>query len=190
MLRRSVIGFLLIINGQKNKIMFVVNFLEILKSFPPQLGTMIIAMVPIGELRVALPFALTVYKLPLWQAFLFSVLGNMVPIIFIIYFIGYVSELLMAKSPRFNKFFTWLFKRTKIKFEGSYARYGLMALAIFVAIPLPMTGAWTGALAAFLFQIPKKQAAFWIFLGVLGAGIIVSIITIGSIDAYHLINKL
>ena len=168
--------------------MFDLNYIELFKNFPPQLATFLIAMIPIAELRVALPLALTVYNLPLWQAFVFSVLGNIVPVFFILYFIDSVSKFLMAKVKIFNRFFTWLFARTRIKFQGKYSRYGLLALAIFVAIPLPMTGAWTGALAAFLFQIPKKQGAIYIILGVLGAGLIVTILTLSTVGTINLIK--
>jgi len=168
--------------------MFDLNYIELFKNFPPQLATFLIAMIPIAELRVAIPLALSVYKLSFWQSFFFSVLGNIVPVFFIIYFIDPASKFLMVKSRIFNLFFTWLFKRTRIKFEGNYERWGLLALAIFVAIPLPMTGAWTGALAAFLFQIPKKQAAIYITLGVLGAGIIVTILTLSTIGTINYIK--
>lgn len=168
--------------------MFDINYIEVFKNLPPQLATFLIAMIPIAELRIALPLALTVYKLSLWQAIFFSVLGNIVPVFFILYFIDPVSKFLMAKSKIFNRFFNWLFARTRVKFEGKYARYGLIALAIFVAIPLPMTGAWTGALAAFLFQIPKKQAVIYVSLGVLGAGIIVTILTLSTIGTINYIK--
>lgn len=165
--------------------MFDFNYIELLKNFPPQLATMIIAMIPIAELRVALPLALTVYKLPLWQAFFYAFIGNVIPVFFIIYFIDAVSKFLMSRFKFFNRFFSWLFNRTRLKFEGKYAKYGLVALAVFVAIPLPVTGAWTGSVAAFLFQIPKKQAVFWICLGVMIAGIIVTIISLGAINTFN-----
>jgi uncharacterized membrane protein len=168
--------------------MLEINYIEAFKNLPPQLATFLIAMIPIAELRVSLPLALTVYQLPLWQAFLFSVLGNIVPVFFIVYFIDAVSKFLMAESKIFNRFFQWLFARTRVKFEGKYAKYGLIALAIFVAIPLPMTGAWTGALAAFLFQIPKKPAVIYVTLGVLGAGIIVTILTLSTIGTINYIK--
>ena len=168
--------------------MFALNYIELFKNIPSQLATFLIALFPIAELRVAIPLALTVYKLSLWQAIFFSVLGNIVPVFFILYFIDPVSKFLMGRSKIFNCFFTWLFKRTRIKFEGKYGKYGLIALAIFVAIPLPMTGAWTGALAAFLFQIPKKQAAIYIILGVLGAAIIVTILTFSTLGTISLIK--
>ncbi len=168
--------------------MFDFNYFELFKNIPPQAATFLIAMLPIAELRVSLPLALTAYKLSLWQSFLFSVLGNIVPVFFILYLIDPVSKYLMKKSKIFNHFFGWLFKRTRIKFEGNYAKYGLLELAIFVAIPLPMTGAWSGALAAFLFQIPRKQAALYIILGVIGAGIIVSILTLGTVGTINYIK--
>ncbi|MFA5188632.1 MAG: small multi-drug export protein [Patescibacteria group bacterium] len=166
--------------------MFDLNYIEIFKNISPQFATFLIAMIPVAELRVALPLAITAYKLSLWEALFFSILGNIVPVFFILYFVEPFTEFLMKHSRIFKSFFTWLFKRTRIKFAGNYEKYGLLALAIFVAIPLPMTGAWTGALAAFLFQIPKKQAAIYILLGIFCAAIIVTFLTFSTLGTINL----
>ena len=81
-----------------------------------------------------------------------------------------------------NKFLNWLFERTRKKTKDKIEKYGDLALIIFVAIPLPNTGAWTGTLAAWLFGIPMKRALLNIFYGVLIAGVIVTMITSGLIN--------
>lgn len=83
-----------------------------------------------------------------------------------------------------EKFFDWLFARTRHKFTGQYEKWGELALVIFVAIPLPMTGVWTGSVAAFLFGIPKKRALILVSLGAFIAGIIVTVMTLGVVSFF------
>lgn len=165
--------------------MFNIDYAVLFQSTPSELAVLLIAMIPIGELRVALPLALGAYHLPLWSAFLWSFVGNMLPIFFVLLLLEPISNFLMKKSKFFNRFFTWVFARTRRKFEKSSQKYGLMlALAVFVGIPLPLTGAWTGAIAAFLFKIPYKKALFSLAAGVVLAGIIVSLVYYGALQIF------
>ncbi|RJQ33319.1 ligand-binding protein SH3 [Candidatus Parcubacteria bacterium] len=161
--------------------------LSFLNNLSPQLHTFFLAMLPIGETRVAIPVALENFHLPIWQAFTFSVLGSFVPAILIIYFIGPVSAWLIRNFKTAAKFFNWLFDRTRKKFAGKYETWGKLALMIFVAIPLPATGVWTGSLAAWLFAIDKKSSLIYIGLGTFISGIIVTIITLGIKNIFNLI---
>lgn len=167
--------------------MFNINYIQLFKNIPPELATMLIASLPIAELRVAIPVAIGGYKLSAVSAFIFSVIGNALPAIIIFKFIGPVSDWMMKKSEIMKKFFEWLFARTRYKFKDRYKKYGVLALVLFVAIPLPITGAWTGSLAAFLFGIPPKRAFWLILTGICLAGIIVSIITKFGIMGFGLI---
>jgi len=165
--------------------MFDIAYADLFKSFPPELATALIAMIPIAELRVALPLALTTFDLPVSSAFFWSILGNMVPVVLILWLIEPISNFLAKRSATWQKFFNWVTRRTQDKFQKNSYRYGVfVALMLFVAIPLPMTGAWTGALAAFLFRVPFRNALFAIFLGVCIACIIVWIVTIGAISIF------
>lgn len=139
--------------------------------------TFFLAMTPIGELRASLPVALTVYNMNWLLAFLVSVIGNLVPVVILLLFLGPVSQWLSLKFKICNKFFSWLFERTRKKSSARIEKYGSIALVSFVAIPLPFTGAWTGAIAAFLFNIPFKKSFPLISLGVVIAGIIVLLLT-------------
>lgn len=134
------------------------------------LATVLLAMIPLAELRGSIPIANQSFHLPLWKAFLFSIVGNMIPIPFILWLLGPASDWLSEHFNLARRFFDWLFARTRRKLEKKYELYAEIALAIFVAIPLPLTGAWSGAVAAFLFDIPYRKSLFWIFVGVLGAG--------------------
>jgi len=140
--------------------------IEVIKTF-------LLAMTPIGELRVALPIALTLYNMNWVWAFFISVLGNLVPIVFLLLFLEPVSRWLSDNFRFFQRFFNWLFERTRRKSSPGIEKYGEIALISFVAIPLPLTGAWTGTIIAFLFDIPFKKAFSLISLGVVIAGAIV-----------------
>ena len=140
------------------------------------------AMTPIGELRASIPLGLTILKQPWYFVFVISVIGNMIPPIFILWLFPKISTWLMSHSKLMNKILHWLFERTRKKTKDKIEKYGDLALIIFVAIPLPNTGAWTGTLAAWLFGIPMKRSLLNIFYGVLIAGIIVTMITSGLIN--------
>jgi len=144
-----------------------------------QLTVILTAMLPISELRGAIPLALGVYKMSIPQTYLFAVLGNIIPVIFLLWFLEPVSKFLMKRSTIFNKFFTWLFERTRRKHKKAIQKWGPVALILFVAIPLPITGGWTGSVAAFVFGIPFKKALPLIFLGILIAGVVVTLASLG-----------
>ena len=114
--------------------------------------------------------------LPLKKIFILAIIGNMLPIIPLLLLLKPVSERLRNFSLC-KKFFDWLFERTKRKAQ-IIQRYEALGLAIFVAIPLPMTGAWTGAIAASLFKIRFRYAFLAISVGVILAGIIVTLLCI------------
>jgi uncharacterized membrane protein len=138
-----------------------------------ELNTFLLAMTPIGELRAALPVALVFYRLNWLWAYFLSVVGNLVPVVFLLAFLGSISTWLSNHFVFFKKFFSWLFEKTRKKTGSKMNKYNHWALAVFVAIPLPLTGAWTGALIAFLLGMHFWKAFLSISLGVLIAGIVV-----------------
>jgi len=147
-----------------------------------ELKIFLIAMTPIGELRASIPVALAAYDLPVLSAYLISVVGNLVPVVFLLLLLESVSRFLSSYFLFFNRFFVWLFERTRRKHTAKFERWQEFALIVLVAIPLPFTGAWTGSLAAFVFGIPFKKAFPLISLGVIFAGLIVSLISLGVIN--------
>ncbi|MCK4592165.1 small multi-drug export protein [Candidatus Parcubacteria bacterium] len=148
-------------------------------NFPPEIATFIISMLPISELRGAIPVAIGIYHLNPIEAYFLAVIGNIIPVIFILKYIEPVSKYLMSKCEFFNKFFIYLFEHTRKKHNGKFEKWGALALITFVAIPLPITGGWSGALAAFVFGIPFKKAFPLISLGVMIAGVIVTGLSLG-----------
>jgi len=150
---------------------------------PVELVVFLISMLPISELRGAIPIAVSAYNIPIWSAFIWSVLGNLIPIFLVIFGLDLlINKFLIHRIYIFNRFFTWLFERTRKKHSAKIEKWQDLALMIFVALPLPGTGAWTGALIAFVFGIPLRRAFAPIALGVIIAGIIVSLITLGIIN--------
>jgi len=147
-----------------------------LVTFDAIVKVIITAILPYLELRGAIPLA---WKLgfPAPLAFVTAVIGNMLPVIPIMLLIRPVSELL-DHIPLFHRFFHWLFTRAR-RHQDAVNKYGYWALAIFVAVPLPMTGAWSGAVIAFIMGMRKRYAFLSIFLGVIIAGLIVLLATYG-----------
>ena len=133
------------------------------------------AMLPIFELRLALPLAYFKYGFNIYESIGLSVLGNLLPLLPILYLLESMVKF-FSKWSFTKKFFDWFFKRTEKAFSKTYARWGKLGLVVFVGIPLPMTGAWTGAVASTLFKIKPKEAFWLLFLGVLLAGAIVTTI--------------
>lgn len=152
---------------------------QALSSIPPQLATVVLAMVPVGELRGALPVALTLYKLPVIEAMFWSIVGNMLPVYLLLVFFEKTAAWLQQHSPLADRLLQKLYDRTRHKLDGKVEKYGPWALTLFVAVPLPVTGAWTGSLAAFVFGLPKKQAFLAILAGVVIAAVIVTFVTVG-----------
>ncbi|MGB0757257.1 MAG: COG2426 family protein [Patescibacteria group bacterium] len=138
------------------------------------------ALTPIGELRLAIPLGLTQYELPVALVYIVAVIGNMIPPILILYGLPLVADNLRSRSKRIDHFLNWLFERTRRKTEKHMKKYGPLGLMLFVAIPLPNTGAWTGSLAAWLFGVPKKTALMYTLFGVMIAGIVVTLLTFGA----------
>ncbi len=139
------------------------------------LTTFLVSMVPVIELRGAIPIGVA-RGLPFWVAVLVSVIGNMVPVPFIIIFIKKVFAFMREKMPKLNGLVTRLENKANSKSE-TVQKYAFWGLFIFVAIPLPGTGAWTGALIAAMLEMPLNKAFPSIMLGVLSAGAIVTFIT-------------
>lgn len=154
----------------------IVNFV---KDLPGPLATMIVGTLPIAESRVAVPMAISYFKIHPVLAIIYSALGDLIPVIFLVNLLGPVSGFLIKHSKLAEKFFTWLFDHTRHKFVGKYEKYGILGLVLFVAIPIPGSGSWAGSVASFVFGIPKKKAFGAIALGVIIAGSIVASITTG-----------
>ena len=137
-----------------------------------ELVVLAISALPLVELRGALPVAINIFHFPWYYALLLAIIGNMVPVPFILLFLGTFFRLL-SKIGIFNRMLYWLSERTRQRGKV-IERYERIGLTLFVAIPTPATGAWTGSLAAVLFGLKFKHAFLSIFIGILIAGTIVT----------------
>ncbi|NOZ77120.1 MAG: small multi-drug export protein [Euryarchaeota archaeon] len=155
---------------------------DFLNGLPPQFIVVFIAMLPISELRGALPLALKVYGMPVPEAYALSVLGNLIPVPPLLLFLERVEKWLRRFSV-FDAFFRWLFARTRRRTGEKIEKYGALGLIPFVAVPLPVTGAWTGVAAAYVFDIRFRYSFPAIVVGVILAGAVVLAATMGVFHA-------
>ena len=118
--------------------------------------------------------------------YLVAVIGNMLPVVPLLLFLESVSNYL-RRWVFWDVFFNWLFTRTYRRHNGKFEKYGTIALLLFVAIPLPVTGAWTGCAAAFVFGIQFKHAFLAILGGVVLAGILVTSVVLGGVGILDLL---
>ena len=144
------------------------------------LTTFLVSMLPVVELRGAIPVGAGL-GLPVWQAAVISMFGNLLPVPFIIAFMRTVMDWLRQRSDRAKRFVAWLEKKGTGKKADRVRKAKFWGLLLFVAIPLPGTGAWTGALVAVLLNMRMKNSLPPIILGVLVAGLLVSLATAGVI---------
>lgn len=144
----------------------------------------LVSMVPLIELRGAIPYAV-MFNLPLLQSYLIAVLGNMLPVPFIYLFARKI--LVWGKDkPVFGSFFSWCLKKGEAggkKLEETAGKGLYWALLIFVGIPLPGTGAWTGTLAASILDMDFKKSVIAVMGGVIMAGIIMGAASAGLFGA-------
>ena len=139
--------------------------------------TILVSMIPVIELRGGIPFGVAA-GLPVWAAYLAAVIGNLIPVPFIIVYIRRIFMCMRRRLPKLNSLVDKLERKAHLKGQ-KVTRYKYLGLAIFVAIPLPGTGAWTGALAASFLDMPLRKAIPSIAAGVVVAGAAISILTFG-----------
>lgn len=139
--------------------------------------TILVSMVPVIELRGGIPFGVTA-GLPVWAAYVAAVIGNLIPIPFIVVYIRRIFQWLRLRMPGLNRLVDKLERKAHLK-GARVTKYRYLGLAILVAIPLPGTGAWTGALAAAFLDMPLRKALPSIVAGVLIAGVLIGVLTHG-----------
>ena len=135
----------------------------------------LLSMLPITELRLSVPIGLIEYKLDWLYVFIVSVAGNFIVCIPILYLFRYL-EYLLKKNYYGKKALNFIFRRTrsKSKIINLYKYYGII---LFVGIPLPLTGAWTGCLASYLFGLSRKKTLIAVLIGLIISATLVTIIT-------------
>jgi uncharacterized membrane protein len=163
-------------------------------SFPVvMLITAVLSFMPISELRGAIPFA-AAHDIPWYWAYLYAAVLNalVAPVCWI--FLATIHKLLYGASPEkgiqwYKNFFDFTVERTRKKLSGGVEKWGWLGIAVFVAVPLPLTGAWTGTLGAWILGVSKKRTMLAVIIGVTAAGAIVSAVVILGIEALNFFVK-
>ena len=149
-----------------------------LETVGKELCVFFCSMIPIIELRGAIPMG-AVFGIPWWQAYILSVLGNMVPVPFILLLIKKIIQWMSdSKIKFFNKIANFLLRKVEKKRAG-IEKYAFWGVCLFVAVPLPVTGAWTGSLVAAMIDMKFWKALLSCLLGVMISGVIMTIVSYG-----------
>ncbi|MCK4647635.1 small multi-drug export protein [Candidatus Pacearchaeota archaeon] len=151
------------------------------------LWAVILTIMPVTELRVGLPVAILYaieQNIPIWLIFSLIVLLNVLIIFFIFYFLDHIHHVFLKFNPYKKLFEKYVgkFQKKVDKFEKKYETLGFLALVLFVAVPLPGTGAWTGCLLSWLVGLDRKKSILAISIGVLMAGLFILFGTLGFLS--------
>ena len=149
-----------------------------------ELITLLVGASPIAEVRGAIPLALGAFHFGALKAYVLGVGGNLIPIIPGFLFLRYAASWCIQHVYILNRFFTWLFERTRSRHGEKFETWSMLVLFLFVAIPLPLTGVYSGIVVAFLFNLPFWRSIFAISLGAATAGLIVLAATLGFIFVF------
>ena len=148
-------------------------------------GVMICAMIPIIELRGAIPLGAAL-GMPWWQNYLFAVLGNMIPVPFILLFVKKVIAWMTSSRVKFfNKIGGFLTRKAE-KNREKIEKYSFWGVCLFVAVPLPVTGAWTGSLVAATIDMKLWKALLSCLFGVMLAGAVMTLASYGVVAAFQI----
>ena len=151
---------------------------DFLMSGGKELGVFLCSMVPVIELRGAIPLGWAT-NIPWWLTYLLAVVGNMLPVPFILLLIRQVLTIMEKMPIKFVRAFAAWLRRKAEKNTDKIQRFGFWGLCFFIAIPLPVTGAWTGSLVAATIRMNFWRAMLSALLGVMIAGAVVTLICLG-----------
>lgn len=149
-----------------------------------ELQIILLSALPLTELRVALPVAILQFDFPPFYALALSVIGNVLPLIFILLFLPPMFRFAESHIPFLHRIMNSYFRLLERKYKEKYQKYGALFLFLFVAVPFPGTGAWTGSVLAVLFDIKPRASIPAIVCGVIVAGLIVLSLSIGYENFY------
>lgn len=154
--------------------------LDWLKHIPPELGTALLSMVPLAEIQVSVPFALTVYGMSTARALVFAFLGNIlvIPLVRVLFkpFFLFVEQHWSA----LHRFIDRHVHTLETTYQDNYSRYGAIFLFLFVAIPIPGSGVWTASILSVIFSIKARHAVPTIIVGQLVALALIMLVTKGG----------
>lgn len=159
--------------------MFVDSLIHTLGAVSKELTVFTLAVLPVSELRGAIPVGILVFHFGFVKTVALALAGNLLPVIPILLFFDRIEKY-MRRSHLSGKMIDWFLHRAEKK-SRAVKKYGPLGLMLFVAVPLPVTGAWTGSLVAFLLGFAVKKSFLYIALGVCIAAVVVSSLTYGGV---------
>ncbi len=145
------------------------------------------AMTPVGELRAAIPLAALTYDMWWLKAYALAVVGNLVPVPFVLFGLRTVGERIERQEHLVGRLLRWRTRRVEAQWGDRVRRLGFLGIVLVVAIPLPLTGAWTGTLAVWALGMPARRGLPAIAAGVAIAGAIVTALTAAGIGLVRLL---
>jgi len=154
------------------------NLILFFGQFPHWLATMLMATMPLGDLRLAIPVAILGYHMPIWHVLLLAIVGNAVPTMIILYFAGHFHQWVEKNAGFWGKHWINYLAKIQRNFE-KHKKYGLWGLFVFIACSLPGTGSHPAAIIAFVFGVPFKQSWGYVFGGIVVSAIVTTMITVG-----------
>ncbi|HTK05205.1 MAG TPA: small multi-drug export protein [Candidatus Eisenbacteria bacterium] len=155
-------------------------------AFPPELVVGMLAMLPVTELRVAIPVGVVGFHLPVGETFLVAEIGNAVPVVIVYALCDRIAKLAERRRGFWHRWAHKLMHRSHRRVHAAVQRWGPFALTIFVGLPLPGTGVWFASIGAYLLHIPFRRAFPFIILGNLIAGVIVTLAVTGAVAAFRI----
>ncbi|MBN2057979.1 MAG: small multi-drug export protein [Candidatus Saganbacteria bacterium] len=158
------------------------GLVELLAGLPKGLIIFLISATPVIEVRGAVPIALLYFKLPVFPTLMLCVLGSLLPVFPLLLFLKYATDWL-RKITVFDRFFDWLFTRTRSK-SKIIQDFELVGLTLFVAIPFPGTGVWTGTIAAYLLGLPWIPTFICAAIGTVIASSIMWLVSVGAMNFF------
>ena len=154
---------------------------------PDELLTLLAAMTPLGELRLSVPLGIATFDLAWPLVFALSIAGNLLPVPFLLWALGAAGGRVERMDNALGALLRWRTASIERRWGARIRRYGLPAIVLIVAIPLPLTGAWTGSLAVWALRVPTGRGLLAIASGVLIAGTIVTALTLAGIELVKLL---
>lgn len=154
-----------------------------------EIVTIILGAMPVLEIRGAITLAVFEFGFSFQKAFLLGVLGNSLPVVPTLFVLRKFAESLTRRWYFFNRLMVWLFERFQKRHRGQFDNWewSFVALFIFVALPLPFTGMWSGIIASYVLGIPFWKSVLAIFLGIVASGLIVSAILFAGISGVKVV---
>ncbi len=152
-------------------------FIQLFSNMSPELAVLLLSMIPVTELRASIPIGIEIYGLEIWKTWIIAVIGDLIPALAILYLMPLLHDWVM-KRRILGPVLSHHLRKAEKAFAGKYSKYGAIGLVIFVGIPLPFTGSWTGSLASFVFNIPFKKSVPLIAIGICIAATLVTLITL------------